>query len=87
MTDPQPALDPALVDAVNSVRRIVSADPRDWGANRHDAFLYGVFRGWDDPADEAAVAARHGWNEEFLSRLHRLHAAVAKALPQAPPST
>jgi hypothetical protein len=69
-----------LNDALMSVRRIVSADPRDWAANRHDAFLFGVFRGWDDAADEAAVAARHGWNEEFVTRLHRLQTAVGIAL-------
>ncbi len=80
MTDHEPALDPALLDALMSVRRIVSADPRDWTANRHDAFLYGVFRGWDDAADEAAAAARHGWNEEFTARLHRLQGAVDQAL-------
>jgi hypothetical protein len=80
VTDPGPAPDPALLEAVSSVRRIVSADPRDWGANRHDAFLYGVFRGWDDAADEIAVAARHGWNEEFVARLHRLQTAVSTAL-------
>ena len=76
MTD----LDASLVEALNSARRIVSADPRDWGANRHDAFLYGVFRGWDDAAAESEVAARHGWDEEFLARLHRLQSAVDNAL-------
>lgn len=80
MTDPRTALDPALVEAIDSVRRIVSGDPRDWGANRHDAFLYGVFRGWDDAADEASAVARHGWNQEFVARLHRLQEAVSKAL-------
>lgn len=84
MTDLDPslleALNPSLVEALDSTRRIVSADPRDWGANRHDAFLYGVFRGWDDPSEEAAVAARHGWDEEFVTRLHRLQSAVSNAL-------
>jgi ribosomal 50S subunit-associated protein YjgA (DUF615 family) len=80
MTAAQPVLDPDLVDAVRSARRIVSADPRDWGANRHDAFLYGVFRGWDDEVTQSAVAARHGWDAEFVARLHRLQSAVAKAL-------
>jgi ribosomal 50S subunit-associated protein YjgA (DUF615 family) len=80
MTDAEPVLDPALVEAISSARRIVSADPRDWGANRHDAFLYGVFRGWDDEAAESAVAAQHGWDAEFVARLHRLQSAVAKAL-------
>ncbi len=80
MTDPHPALDPALAEALMSARRIVSADPRDWSANRHDAFLYGMFRGWDDPAAEAQVAAQHGWDEQFVARLHRLRAAVDTAL-------
>ena len=84
MTDPDPsplqALDPDLIEALDSARRIVSADPRDWGANRHDAFLYGVFRGWGDASDEAAVAARHGWDKEFVTRLHRLRDAVSTAL-------
>jgi len=80
VTDPQPTLDPALVDALNSARRIVTADPRDWTANRHDAFLFGVFRGWDDAAAEAEVAARHSWDGEFVARLHRLRAAVDAAL-------
>jgi hypothetical protein len=80
VTDPQSALDPALVDALNSARRIVTADPRDWSANRHDAFLYGVFCGWDDPAAEAEVAARHSWDEQFVARLHRLRDAVDRAL-------
>jgi hypothetical protein len=80
VTDPDPTLDPAIVEVLDSVRRIVTADPRDWTANRHDAFLYGIFRGWDDGAAEAAVAERHGWNQEFVARLHRLHDAVAGAL-------
>jgi ribosomal 50S subunit-associated protein YjgA (DUF615 family) len=80
VTDPNRALDPDLVDALNSARRIVSADRRDWGANRHDAFLYGVFRGWDEAAVEAEVAARHSWDGDFVSRMHRLQSAVQKAL-------
>jgi hypothetical protein len=72
--------DPALIEALDSVRRIVTADPRDWAADRHDAFLYGVFRGWDDAAAEAAVAERHGWNEQFVARLRRLRRAVDTAL-------
>ena len=70
---------PDLTEALTSAYRIVTADPRDWTANRHDAFLYGLFRGWDDPAAEADVAAKHGWDEQFLERLHRLHSAVVEA--------
>ena len=82
MTRPKPTTEPNpadLAEALTSVRRIVTADPRDWTADRHDAFIYAIFRGFDGvdgtPA-ETDVAAQHGWNEEFLARLHRLHSAV-----------
>lgn len=68
-----------LAEALTSAYRIVSADPRDWTANRHDAFLYALFRGFDDAATERKVAARHGWDDGFVERLHRLHAAVDTA--------
>ncbi len=68
--------DPDLAAALTSVRRIVDADPRDWTANRHDAFIYGVFRGWSNEHDEQQVADRHGWDEGFVTRLHRLAGAV-----------
>ncbi len=79
-TNPTPAPNPAdLAEALTSVQRIVKADPRDWSANRHDAFIYGVFRGFGGPdgsVAEADVAAQHGWDADFLTRLHRLHSAV-----------
>jgi hypothetical protein len=75
-----PSNESDLAEALTSVRRIVGADPRDWTVNRHDAFIYGLFQGWDDPEAERSVAAKHGWNEEFLARLHRLQAAVSAAL-------
>lgn len=74
------SVDADLIEALISVRRIVTADPRDWTVNRHDAFIYGVFRGWDDSAAELGVAAKHGWNADFLARLHLLQAAVSTAL-------
>ncbi len=73
-------IDPDLAEALSSARRLVSADPRDWTADRHDAFLYGLFRGWDDPADEERVARQHQWDAAYLDRLHRLHAAVNAAI-------
>jgi hypothetical protein len=75
-----PPTDPDLVEALHSVQRIVTADPRDWTDNRHDAFIYGVFRGWDNAVAEQSVANKHGWNAEFVARLHRLNAAVTSAL-------
>ena len=75
-----PANDSDLTEALNSVRRIVSADPRDWTANRHDAFIYGLFQGWEDPDTERAVADKHRWDDAFLERLRRLRAAVRAVL-------
>jgi hypothetical protein len=74
------AIDPNLIEALTSVSRIVAADPRDWTADRHDAFIYGLFRGWEDPETEQSVAEKHGWNADFLVRLHRLQAAITDAL-------
>jgi hypothetical protein len=72
--DPQD--NPDLLEALRSARLVVTRDPRDWTANRHDAFLYGMFRGWDDPAAERAVADKHQWDEAFVARMHRLAAGV-----------
>jgi hypothetical protein len=74
-----PSTDADLIEALDSVRRIVTADKRDWTDNRHDAFIYGLFHGWDDAEAERAVAAKHGWNADFLVRLHRLQAAVTSS--------
>jgi hypothetical protein len=71
------SIDRDLAEALTSVGRIVGADPRDWTANRHDAFIYGVFRGWPDAAEEQVVATKHGWDADFVARLHRLRKAVA----------
>jgi hypothetical protein len=81
---PQPT-DADLAEALKSARLIVSRDPRDWSVNRHDAFLFGMFRGWDDPADERAAADRHGWDDAFVERLHRLAAGVTRVI--GPPSS
>jgi hypothetical protein len=77
-----------LVEALSSMHRLVSRDPRDWAVDRHDAFIYGLFVGWDCDADHehiecreraAAIAERHNWDGDFVSRLHRLHVAVHQA--------
>ena len=81
-----------LVEALDSARRIMLGDSRDWAADRHDAFLFGVFRGWDCEVAHAhgpgcpsieAVAARHAWDAAFVRRLRRLRGAVRDAV--APP--
>jgi hypothetical protein len=59
----------------------MTSDPRDWSADRRDAWLYGVLVGWetgpDDPnsgVDERAE--RRGWDETAVATLRRLGRAV-----------
>lgn len=56
---------------------------RDWGQDRGDALLWGIFCGWDDedpedPKDSAMaeLAAKHGWDERKVARLRRFHTAI-----------
>jgi hypothetical protein len=83
MTSPAP--DPDLREALDSAERIMRGDRRDWAANRHDAFLYGLFRGWDCEVDHphdaqcpdmTSVAQAHGWDDAFVTRLRRLRKGV-----------
>jgi hypothetical protein len=70
-----------LVEALTSLQQICRHDPRDWAADRHDAFIYGVCVGWDPVAP---VARRHSWDSAFVARLDRLHDAVRAAAHEAP---
>lgn len=80
-----PAVNADLREALDSAERIMRGDRRDWSANRHDAFLFGLFRGWDCELDHAhdehcpdmaTVAEVHGWDEAFVARLRRLRGGV-----------
>ena len=46
---------------------------RDWGLNHRDAWIYGIAVGWGDAIN--CVADRHGWTDETVARLQRLHIA------------
>ena len=83
--------DPDLVEALHSAARIMRGDRRDWSANRHDAFLFGLFQGWDCELDHvhdaqcpdmARVAGAHGWDDAFVARLRRLRQGVRSASPE-----
>lgn len=70
-----------LQEALASVTRIVEKDGRDWSADRHDAFIYGVFYGAREGGDAVVrkAAQRHSWDQDFLDRLETLSVAVRKA--------
>ena len=84
-----------LREALHSAERIMRGDRRDWAADRHDAFLFGLFSGWDCELEHAhdahcpamtSVAQAHGWDEEFVARLRRLRGAVRAVMSQKPTS-
>ena len=71
-----------LSAAIDSLVACLSFDPRDWGAERRDAWLYGILVGWGDALPE--VAARHGWSSVDVMRLTRYHTAIVAASPYTP---
>lgn len=57
----------------------------DWGASRAMSWVWGIVLGWDDEDDDGAMveqARRHGWSDETVARLRRLHDAF-KAIADA----
>lgn len=65
----------ALV-AVQNYMRVAVDDRRDWTADRHDAYLYGVLAGWDDEALQE-VAAKHRWNEHRIAYVRQMRGYLA----------
>lgn len=56
-----------------SVADAMNFSSRDWGLNHRDAWIYGIVVGWGDAIN--CVADRHGWADETVARLQRLHRA------------
>lgn len=73
--------------AVTAVwNRIRVVDQRDWTANRHDAWLYGVVIGWDEEA-LPAVAERHGWKPDRVANMQEMRALLAPITTPPPSQT
>lgn len=79
-----------LPEAFKRLGDMMATDSRDWGLDRGDAWLYGLFCGWDCEDDHEhddvcggedamiEVGAQHGWSEEDIARLRRYRAEVAE---------
>lgn len=89
-------------EAIGSLQRTVAHDPRDWGQDKRDAWIWGIVCGWEceEQHDHDAVcgrnsalrevAARHQWANEDVDRLktyRRALAALDKAAPAATEAT
>ncbi|WP_055693238.1 hypothetical protein [Streptomyces prasinopilosus] len=69
------------VVAVQNYMRVAVGETRDWTADRHDAYLWGVLIGWDDDALEE-IAAKHGWNEHRVKYVREMRALLAPITDQ-----
>lgn len=66
-----------LNEALDSLRRCMTADPRDWSIYKRDAWAYGLVVGWGHAMSE--VARTHGWTAEEVERLRKLHKSIVSA--------
>jgi len=65
-------------DPMTAVGDVLAFSSRDWSTTKGDAWLYGIVLGWDDDSGDDAsamddVATRHGWTQDDVARLRRLH--------------
>jgi hypothetical protein len=58
---------------IQSLRTCLPFDSRDWSVDKNDAWIYGIVCGWNDAIVD--VAKVHGWADETVARLQRLHLA------------
>lgn len=70
---------------LKSVADTLAFSARDWSIGRDTAWLYGIIHGWDaeNGSNESAMpemARVHGWDEREVTRLRKLHTAVAAIL-------
>lgn len=62
--------------AVASVCNMMRVDPRDWAADRRDAYLWAVLIGWDDDT-LPEIAAKHRWDEHRIKYVREMRALLA----------
>jgi hypothetical protein len=67
-----------------SIVTSIATHSRDYGNDPTDAWVYGIVCGWDDGPDDDSramieLAEKHGWTEDDVARLRRLHAKWIEA--------
>lgn len=73
----------AMADAIEAaratldrIRTLITTDPRDWSIDRRDAWLWGVFVGWDE-ASLAQIAPQHRWSNVAIQMLKEQRETIA----------
>lgn len=85
----------ALREVLANAHNVMATSATDWGRHAGEAWLYGVFVGWecDQPCEEfwgrahrcdeslLIMVRRHGWSDAQVARLRELRAIVRAARP------
>lgn len=85
-----------LTDALHRLGGLIATDSRDWAVDRGDAWIYGLFCGWECDEEHVhdkdcdatpSLADRHGWSVYDVRRLRRYRAAIAAVQNGGQPDT
>lgn len=71
----------AIRGSLDALNRAFVTNARDWGANRTEAWLWGIVVGWDNDGDDGSIAelaARFGWNRAAVAQLRAERAGFAQ---------
>jgi regulator of replication initiation timing len=71
----------AIRGALDALNRVFVTNSRDWGANRTEAWLWGVVVGWDNDGGNEALehlATKFGWNRAAVAQLRTERAGFAQ---------
>ncbi len=75
-----------ITEALTRLGNYITTCARDWSDYHADAWIYGLFCGWECETDHdhdvctdamEEVATMHGWADETVARLRRYRAAIA----------
>lgn len=80
-----------LTEALDRLGNYIATTARDWSAYHADAWIWGLFCGWDCETDHAHdnvcgggtgsaamddMAGRHGWDTDTVTRLRRYRTVI-----------
>lgn len=67
--------DEVLKEALNSLRRIIAFDSKDYAQCSRDAWIYGIVLGWDARSIKE-LKAKFSWSDDTIARLRKYRKAV-----------
>lgn len=67
-------------NCLESIKRTIAFDVRDWSEDRRSAWIYGIIFGWGEALEE--VKTKFRWTDEDVERLNRYHNEWGRLLEQ-----